>query len=40
MRLASIEASALGNDAPLYGAGFLALHNPGTQAYAPEGTKA
>jgi glucokinase len=40
MRLASIESSELGNDAPLYGAAFLALHHPGTTAYAPEGTKA
>jgi glucokinase len=40
MRLASIGSSALGNDAPLYGAGYLALHHPGTTAYAPEDTKA
>ena len=40
MRLVSIEASALGNDAPLYGAADLALHQSGSAVRDREGLTA
>jgi glucokinase len=40
MRLVSIEASALGNDAPLYGAAYLALHQSGSPVRDGEGLTA